>query len=77
MTIRRSNNNSRPGKTKRKRPGNSRSRLRFTDQVVVSASRVEQEIVNAPAAVTVIGSAQLEAQSGADYSDKRSVRRRG
>ena len=42
--------------------------LRFTDQVVVSASRVEQEIVNAPAAVTVIGSAQLEAQSGADYS---------
>ncbi|MDE2972169.1 MAG: hypothetical protein OXU35_07660, partial [Acidobacteriota bacterium] len=29
---------------------------RFTDQVVVSASRVEQEIVNAPAAVTVIGS---------------------
>ena len=42
--------------------------LRFTDQVVVSASRVEQEIVNAPAAVTVIGSEQLEAQSGADYS---------
>ena len=41
---------------------------RFTDQVVVSASRVEQEIVNAPAAVTVIGSEQLEAQSGADYS---------
>ena len=42
--------------------------LRFTDQVVVSASRVEQEIVNAPAAVTVIGSEQLEARSGADYS---------
>jgi len=42
---------------------------RFTDQVVVSASRVEQEIVNAPAAVTVIGSEQLEAQPGADYSD--------
>lgn len=41
---------------------------RFTDQVVVSASRVEQEIVNAPAAVTVIGSEQLEAQAGADYS---------
>ena len=41
---------------------------RFTDQVVVSASRVEQEIVNAPAAVTVIGSEQLEAQPAADYS---------
>lgn len=41
---------------------------RFTDQVVVSASRVEQEIVNAPAAVTVIGSEQLEAQPGSDYS---------
>ena len=33
--------------------------LRFADQVVVSASRVEQEIVNAPAAVTVIGAEQL------------------
>ena len=42
---------------------------RFTDQVVVSASRVEQEIVNAPAAVTVIGSEQLEAQPGADHSE--------
>ena len=42
--------------------------LRFADQVVVSASRVEQEIVNAPAAVTVIGAEQLEAQPGADYS---------
>ena len=42
--------------------------LRFTDQVVVSASRVEQEIVNAPAAVTVIGAEALEAQPGADYS---------
>ena len=42
---------------------------RFTDQVVVSASRVEQEIVNAPAAVTVIGSEQLEAQAGSDYAE--------
>ncbi len=42
---------------------------RFTDQVVVSASRMEQEIVNAPAAVTVIDAARIEAQPATDFAE--------
>ena len=37
--------------------------LTFAETVVVTASRVEQEIVNAPATVTVIGSDTIDAQS--------------
>ncbi|MXY23561.1 MAG: TonB-dependent receptor [Acidobacteria bacterium] len=35
----------------------------FAETVVVTASRVEQEIINAPATVTVIGAEAIEAQS--------------
>ena len=37
--------------------------ITFAETVVVTASRVEQEIVNAPATITVIGSETIEAQS--------------
>ena len=37
--------------------------LTFAETVVVTASRVEQEIVNAPATVTVIGADTIDAQS--------------
>ena len=42
---------------------------RFTDQVVVSASRVEQEIVNAPAAIAVITREVIEAQAANNFGD--------
>ena len=42
---------------------------RFTDQVVVSASRVEQEIVNAPAAIAVISSEVIETQAASNFGD--------
>ncbi len=42
---------------------------RFTDQVVVSASRVEQEIVNAPAAIAVISSEVIETQAANNFGD--------
>ena len=42
---------------------------RFTDQVVVSASRVEQEIVNAPAAVAIISAEVIEAQAANNFGD--------
>ena len=44
-------------------------RLNFSEQVVVSASRVEQEIVNAPAAITVLGPEQIETQASGDFGD--------
>ncbi len=42
---------------------------RFTDQVVVSASRVEQEIVNAPAAIAVIPRQVIETQAASNFGD--------
>ena len=42
---------------------------RFTDQVVVSASRVEQEIVNAPAAIAVIPIEVIESQAASNFGD--------
>ena len=42
---------------------------RFTDQVVVSASRVEQEIVNAPAAIAVIPTEVIETQAASNFGD--------
>ena len=42
---------------------------RFTEQVVVSASRVEQEIVNAPAAIAVIPSEVIETQPARNFGD--------
>ena len=42
---------------------------RFTDQVVVSASRVEQEIVNAPAAIAVIPTEVIETQAANNFGD--------
>ena len=42
---------------------------RFTDQVVVSASRVEQEIVNAPAAIAVIRAEVIEIQAASNFGD--------
>jgi outer membrane receptor protein involved in Fe transport len=42
---------------------------RFTDQVVVSASRVEQEIVNAPAAIAVISAEVIETQAASNFGD--------
>ena len=42
---------------------------RFTDQVVVSASRVEQEIVNAPAAIAVIPAEVIETQPASNFGD--------
>ena len=44
-------------------------RLNYSEQVVVSASRVEQEIVNAPAAVTVINAEQIETQASSNFGD--------
>ena len=43
--------------------------LRFSDQVVVSASRVEQEIVNAPAAIAVISREVIETQAASNFGD--------
>ncbi len=42
---------------------------RFSDQVVVSASRVEQEIVNAPAAIAVISREVIETQAANNFGD--------
>ena len=42
---------------------------RFSDQVVVSASRVEQEIVNAPAAIAVISREVIETQAASNFGD--------
>ena len=42
---------------------------RFTDQVVVSASRVEQEIVNAPAAIAVIPTEVIETAPASNFAD--------
>ena len=42
---------------------------RFSDQVVVSASRVEQEIVNAPAAIAVIPTEVIETQAASNFGD--------
>ena len=42
---------------------------RFSDQVVVSASRVEQEIVNAPAAIAVISRKVIETQAASNFGD--------
>ena len=42
---------------------------RFTDQVVVSASRVEQEIVNAPAAIAVIATEVIENTPASNFGD--------
>jgi len=42
---------------------------RFTDQVVVSASRIEQEIVNAPAAIAVIPTEVIETQAASNFGD--------
>ncbi|MXX87116.1 MAG: TonB-dependent receptor plug domain-containing protein, partial [Acidobacteria bacterium] len=42
---------------------------RFTDQVVVSASRVEQEIVNAPAAIAVIATEVIETTPANNFGD--------
>ncbi|MDE2882968.1 MAG: TonB-dependent receptor plug domain-containing protein, partial [Acidobacteriota bacterium] len=42
---------------------------RFTDQVVVSASRVEQEIVNAPAAIAVISTEVIETTPANNFGD--------
>ena len=42
---------------------------RFSDQVVVSASRVEQEIVNAPAAIALISTEVIETQAANNFGD--------
>ena len=42
---------------------------RHSEAVIVSASRVEQEIVNAPAAVTVIGPDVIESQASSNIVD--------
>ena len=42
---------------------------RFTDQIVVSASRVEQEIVNAPAAIAVIPTEVIETTPASNFGD--------
>ena len=41
----------------------------FTDVVVVSASRSEEEMINAPAAMTVIDAKTLESSASTDYGD--------
>ena len=41
----------------------------FEEQVVVSASRSEQALVNAPAAVTLITAATLESSPGSNMGD--------
>ncbi len=43
--------------------------LRYSETVVVSASRVEQELVNAPATVTVIDSELIETQASSNFGD--------
>lgn len=43
--------------------------LRYSETVVVSASRIEQEIVNAPAAITVIDTDQIEGQASSNFVD--------
>ena len=43
--------------------------LRYSETVVVSASRIEQEIVNAPAAITVIDADQIEGQASSSFVD--------
>lgn len=43
--------------------------LRYSETVVVSASRIEQEIVNAPAAITVIDTEQIEGQASSNFVD--------
>ena len=50
-------------------PDPAESIPRFTDQVVVSASRVEQEIVNAPAAIAVIPTEAIETQAASNFGD--------
>src|SRR5215510_3975576 len=42
--------------------------ITVTENVVVSASKTEQQIVDAPATMTVIGSRALEVAPSADYS---------
>ena len=44
-------------------------RLRYSETVVVSASRIEQEIVNAPAAITVLDVEQIEGQASGNFAD--------
>ena len=43
--------------------------LRYSETVVVSASRIEQEIVNAPAAITVIDADQIQGQASSSFVD--------
>lgn len=44
-------------------------RLRYSETVVVSASRIEQEIVNAPAAITVLDAEQIQGQASGNFAD--------
>ncbi len=43
--------------------------LRYSETVVVSASRVEQEIVNAPATITVLDTGVIETQASSHFGD--------
>ena len=45
------------------------TRLRYSETVVVSASRVEQELVNAPATVTIIDSELIQSQASGNFGD--------
>ena len=43
--------------------------LRYSETVVVSASRIEQELVNAPATITVIDSELISTQASSNFGD--------
>src|SRR4029450_10224160 len=51
------------------KPAEEEKQPTFEEQVVVSASRSEQALVNAPAAVTLISSATLQSSPGSNMGD--------
>jgi outer membrane receptor protein involved in Fe transport len=48
---------------------NPPTEVRISETVVVSASKVEQELVNAPATISVIGERALKVSPSANYAD--------